>query len=179
MPTLELAGVTLGMREGLIALIVLVAIYMLFVLLRMRHLRGRPLLPAQQQTPLAAIDEVKEPRDDLPAQASLDEVAIAQDAGPAMEPIREEEEEARSSLEQELAQLRDEVDAIRGELAALRGDMHQELASLRASQTVSPIYGDAMQLAVSGYDAAAIAERCGIARAEADLVVALAKSQER
>jgi hypothetical protein len=36
-----------------------------------------------------------------------------------------------------------------------------------------------MQLAVSGYDPAAIAERCGIARAEADLVVALAKSQER
>lgn len=178
MPTLELAGVTLGMREGLIALIVLVAIYMLFVLLRMRHLRGRPLLPPQA-APVAVIAEVKEPRDDLPAQASLEEVAIPQDAGPAMEPIREEDEGARSSLEQELAQLRDEVDAIRGELAALRGDMHQELASLRASQTVSPIYGDAMQLAVSGYDAAAIAERCGIARAEADLVVALAKSQER
>jgi TolA-binding protein len=166
------------MREGLIALIVLVAIYMLFVLLRMRHLRGRPLLPPQQTLP-AAIDEVKEPRGDLPGQASLDEVAIPQDAGLPMEPVREEEEEARSSLEQELAQLRDEVDAIRGELAALRGDMQQELASLRASQTVSPIYGDAMQLAVSGYDSAAIAERCGIARAEADLVVALAKSQER
>lgn len=178
MPTLELAGVTLGMREGLIALIVLVAIYMLFVLLRMRHLRGRPLLPPQA-APVAVIDEVKEPRDDIAAQVSLDEVASPQDAALPMEPTREEDEEARSSLEQELAQLRDEVDAIRGELAALRGDMHQELASLRASQTVSPIYGDAMQLAVSGYDAAAIAERCGIARAEADLVVALAKSQER
>jgi hypothetical protein len=57
--------------------------------------------------------------------------------------------------------------------------MHQELAHLRAGQTVSPIYGDAMQMAVSGYDPAAIAERCGIARAEAELVVALAKSQER
>lgn len=170
---------TLGMREGLIALIVLVAIYMLFVLLRMRHLRERPLLPPQQ-TPPATIDAEKESKGDLSAQASLDEVAMPQqDAGLPVEQAREEEEVARSSLEQELAQLRDEVDAIRGELAALRGDMHQELASLRASQTVSPIYGDAMQLAVSGYDAAAIAERCGIARAEADLVVALAKSQER
>ena len=42
---------------------------------------------------------------------------------------------------------------------------------------MSPIYGDAMQLAVAGYDPALIAERCGIARAEAELVVALAKSQ--
>lgn len=169
---------TLGMREGLIALIVLVAIYMLFVLLRMRHLRGRLLLPPQA-APVAVIDEVEEPKDDLPVKASFDEVASPQDAAPPVEPLREAGDDVRSSLEQELAQLRDEVDAIRGELAALRGDMHQELASLRASQTVSPIYGDAMQLAVSGYDAAAIAERCGIARAEADLVVALAKSQER
>jgi hypothetical protein len=34
-----------------------------------------------------------------------------------------------------------------------------------------------MQMAISGYDPAMIAERCGIARAEAELVVALAKSQ--
>jgi hypothetical protein len=47
---------------------------------------------------------------------------------------------------------------------------------MRASQTVSPIYGDAMQMAAAGYDPAMIAERCGIARAEAELVVALAKS---
>lgn len=73
--------------------------------------------------------------------------------------------------------MRDEVDAIRGELAALREDMQHELAHLRAAQSMSPIYGDAMQLAVAGYDPALIAERCGIARAEAELVVALAKSQ--
>ena len=83
-----------------------------------------------------------------------------------------------SGLQQEMALLREELDAVRGELAALRDDMHQELAHLRAAQTVSPIYGDAMQMAVSGYDAAAIAERCGIARAEAELVVALANSRE-
>ena len=51
------------------------------------------------------------------------------------------------------------------------------MAHLRATQTVSPIYGDAMQMAAAGYDAAMIAERCGIARAEAELVVALARSQ--
>ena len=87
------------------------------------------------------------------------------------------EENVRQTLAQEVAQLRDEVDAIRGELAALREDMQHELAHLRAAQSMSPIYGDAMQLAVAGYDPALIAERCGIARAEAELVVALAKSQ--
>ena len=37
---------------------------------------------------------------------------------------------------------------------------------MRATQSVSPIYGDAMQMAASGYEPAMIAERCGIARAE-------------
>lgn len=167
MPALELGGMTLGLREGVIGLIALVAAYMLFVLLRMFLLRNRPQVSAKVVPPLVskASPPENEPAggDDNWAQAS---------EGLAGEALR-------SGLELELAQLRDEVDAIRGELAALREDMHQELGHLRAGQTVSPIYGDAMQMAISGYDPAAIAERCGIARAEAELVVALAKSQER
>jgi len=157
---------TLGLREGVIVLIALVAAYMLFVLIRMLLIRNRPALAEKAIPPLAHGDEPAAEMaevDESWAQASEE---LAEDA-------------LRSGLEQELAQMRDEVDAIRGELAALRDDMHQELAHLRAGQTVSPIYGDAMQMAVSGYDPAAIAERCGIARAEAELVVALAKSQER
>ena len=38
MPALELGGMTLGLREGVIGLIALVAAYMLFVLLRMLFL---------------------------------------------------------------------------------------------------------------------------------------------
>ncbi|PKO39639.1 MAG: hypothetical protein CVU31_16820 [Betaproteobacteria bacterium HGW-Betaproteobacteria-4] len=167
MPALELGGMTLGLREGVIGLIALVAAYMLFVLLRMFLLRNRPPVSAKVAPPPASkaspLESEPAGTDDRWAQAS-EELA-----GEAL----------RSGLEQELAQLRDEVDAIRGELAALRADMQQELGHLRAGQTVSPIYGDAMQMAVSGYDPAAIAERCGIARAEAELVVALAKSQER
>jgi hypothetical protein len=87
------------------------------------------------------------------------------------------EEALYRALEQEVLQLRDEVDSIRGELAALREDMLHDLAHMRAAQTVSPIYGDAMQMAAAGYDAVMIAERCGIARAEAELVIALANSQ--
>lgn len=166
MPALELGGMTLGLREGVIGLITLVAVYMLFVLLRMRHLRKKS-VPEPEKKVLA-----ETPAGVPPAVGEIDERWAQASAGMAGDALR-------SGLEQEIDQLRDEVDAMRGELAALRGDMLQELAHLRASQTVSPIYGDAMQMAVAGYDPAAIAERCGIARAEAELVVALAKSQER
>lgn len=166
MPALELGGMTLGLREGVIGLIALVAAYMLFVLLRMFLLRNRPQVSAKVAPPAAS-------------KASPENEAAGADDRWAKASEGLAGEALRRGLEQELAQLRDEVDAIRGELAALREDMRQELGHLRAGQTVSPIYGDAMQMAVSGYDPAAIAERCGIARAEAELVVALAKSQER
>lgn len=173
MSVLDLGGMTLGLREGLIGLIALVAVYIIFVLLRMFRLRQGPAGGTESLAPPAAV----------PAETT--QAGTGQAVPEAVPPTSWEpvpngmaEEVLRHGLELELAQLREEVDAIRGELAALRSDMQHELASLRASQSVSPIYGDAMQLAVSGYDAAAIAERCGIARAEADLVVALAKSQE-
>lgn len=171
MPALELGGVTLGLREGVIGLIVLVALYMAFVLLRMRHLRRRPGAVPPVIAPVFSDRETVVPAE-MPAQEAVTEEVAEKTASDSAESV------SRSALEQEVSQLREELDAIRGELAALRGDMLHELAHLRASQTVSPIYGDAMQMAVSGYDPAAIAERCGIARAEAELVVALAKSQD-
>ncbi len=175
MPALELGGMTLGVREGVIVLITLVAIYMVFVLLRMRRLRSKP---APTVLPLSPAVE------DIPVLSDVEAPLVA-----AAEPMAETDESwvqapnsltdggLRHGLEEELAQLRDEVDAIRGELAALREDMRQEVAHMHSAQAVSPIYGDAMQMAAAGYDPAMIADRCGIARAEAELVVALAKSQ--
>jgi hypothetical protein len=158
---------TLGVREGVIALIVLVAVYMAFELLRMRRLQKKNAMPSAPPVivppPAPRVAEPFVVPDDAWEKAS---------SGLA-------EEVLHKGLEQELAQLREEVDAMRGELAALRDDMQQDLAHMRAAQSVSPIYGDAMQMAAAGYDPAMIAERCGIARAEAELVVALAKSQER
>jgi hypothetical protein len=173
LPTLELGGISLGVREGVIILISLVAIYMVFELWRMRRIRHKRLSAAQPETP-PTLEPSVEPLAGSAAEASgaAEELWERAPAGMA-------EEMMRQSLEQEMAQLRDEVDSIRGELAALREDMLQELAHVQASQSVSPIYGDAMQMALAGYEPAMIAERCGIARAEAELVVALAKSQER
>ena len=172
----NLAGLGIGLREGVLLLIAVVAIYMAFVLWRMRRVVPPPVVPKASGG--AAVSPASDP--------------LASSVAPRGAGLPEPEDQAwgrasrgmaedllRQGLEQEVAQLRDEVDALRSEVAALRGDLQQELTHLRASQTVSPIYGDAMQLAAAGYDPATIAERCGIARAEADLVVALARSQER
>lgn len=165
----------LGVREGVIVLISLVAIYMAVVLLRMRRLRNRR--RQAEMAPLAATERYeKQPEPQVaPTLTKAPEELEAWENVPS----GLADGVLRQGLEQEILQLRDEVDAIRGELSALRQDMLHELAHMRATQTVSPIYGDAMQMAAAGYEPAVIAERCGIARAEAELVVALAKSQER
>lgn len=174
-PTLDIAGLTLGLREAVIGLIGLVALYMAFVLLRMRHLREKARAVTshdtiRQEPPVVDRNESAPPS--LRPAVSADPAADWEQT-----PVGLAEGVLRQGLVQELAQLREEVDAIRGELAALRADMQQEMAHMRAAQTVSPIYGDAMQMALSGYDATLIAERCGIARGEAELVRALARSQ--
>lgn len=169
-----IAGIAIGMREVVVGLVLLLAVYIVFLLLRMRGIgqsaeaapEPEPRPPVETPAPSleALLAEPPEPRYTPPPQ-------------PAPSPVNMAERAMHASLERELLQLREEVDAMRGELAALREDMTRELAHVRAGQTVAPIYGDAMQMAVAGYDAAMIAERCGIARAEAELVVALAKSQ--
>jgi len=179
---MDLAGLTLGVREGVIVLITLVVVYIVVVLVRMFGLQKR----RQDSTPAVAPPTAADtaPLAPLPEDAPRREDVRATAAVPPPPPddarvLQRSEALERQRLEQEVFQLRDEVDTLRGEVAALRQDMLKELAHLQAAQAVSPIYGDAMQMAAAGYDPALIAERCGIARAEAELVVALAKSQER
>ena len=168
---LELGSIALGLREGVIALIVLVAIYMIVMIVRLR----RP-EPVEKKVAAPVIETPPAPPPmPKPKPEPMPEPEVPSEWERAAAAVPEEERLYRS-LENEVFQLRDEVDAVRGELAALRSDMLHELAHMRASQTVSPVYGDAMQVAAAGYDPAMIAERCGIARAEAELVVALAKS---
>ncbi len=181
MPALELGGITLGVREGVIVLITLVAVYMVFVLLRMRRLRKKPapiVVPVLAKNPPGEDVPVLSDVEPAPYIAEAVEVSDAETDQPWAQTSSDlSAGMLRRGLELEVAQLRDEVDAIRGELAALRQDLQQEVAHLHSAQAVSPVYGDAMQMAAAGYDPAMIADRCGIARAEAELVVALAKSQ--
>lgn len=169
---MEIAGVTLGLREGVLALIAVVAIYMVIVIVRMRRLQVKEDLPPKVVDTAVTAPVITPAKKEEQTQSEPE--ALSDWDSAAATPV---EEALYRALEQEVLQLRDEVDSIRGELAALREDMQHDLSHMRAAQTVSPIYGDAMQMAAAGYDAAMIAERCGIARAEAELVVALANSQ--
>lgn len=69
------------------------------------------------------------------------------------------------------AEMEDELRRLSTELAAMR----EELTQLRAMKSVAPQYGDAVGLAQRGMDAEAIAGRCGISVAEAELIRALAR----
>jgi len=160
---IDLGSIVIGWREALLCVIVLISLYMFVVVWRMRRLRDKPMpveLVAEQSAPVAPTGEDSEEAPDWRATQS-----------------RLAQETFMRGIENELTQLREEVDALRGEVAALRDEMWQEVGHMRASQTVSPLYNDAMQMAQLGHDPATIAERCGIARAEAELVVALVKSQ--
>ena len=52
-----------------------------------------------------------------------------------------------------------------------------ELDAIRPGPKSSGQYREAVEMAEQGLDAAAVADRCGISRAEADLIVALYRSR--
>lgn len=81
------------------------------------------------------------------------------------------------AIERDLSVLRQEINRLQGELAVVQDEMRERFAQLQATQNMSPLYSDAMQMAAAGHDAQTIADRCNIARAEADLVVALVRNQ--
>ncbi len=174
---LELSDISIGWREGLLALVVVLALYMLVELWRVRRLR-RKRAEGQRRTAIEpSVLQAAYDTDPHPAGGS-DGADDADDAN--LEPPPHLAEEAfMHGVESELSQMREELDALRGEFAALREELRHEAAQLRASQTVSPQYSDAMQMAMTGYETDVIAERCGISRAEAELVAALVKNQER
>lgn len=72
-----------------------------------------------------------------------------------------------------LDELGAEVAALRDQLAGLSSD----ISSVRRAPQSSGQYREAVEMAEQGLDAAAVAENCGISRAEADLIVALYRSR--
>ncbi|WP_018605242.1 DUF2802 domain-containing protein [Uliginosibacterium gangwonense] len=76
----------------------------------------------------------------------------------------------------EMRQTRHIVDDLQRQLAELRTEldtMRRDLANVRSSSRVSSFYSEAVELAQRGYDVQAIAERCGISIAEAEMVHSL------
>jgi hypothetical protein len=165
-------------------------IYIVFLVVRMRRLQHA--LPAQMVPPaqaaVAAYQAIQEPTPAPPAAPIAAAVAaeVLAPVAPARpefawnEPPAEIPGQAMiDALQRELYQLRCEVDELRAEVLSAREDFRRQSSQSAAStQTGSPLYNDAMQMAIQGHDATTIAHRCGIARAEADLVVALARNRQ-
>lgn len=184
------ALVNLSWREALIAIIVLLATYVVVLYVRIRRLqraaRATPALattdPFTVKSAFAAYSAMQEPepRDAAPGPAVAP--APPPPAEPAFAwnepPAAASEPAPLAGLEEEIGQLRQELGGLRAEVLMLRDEQRRDVAQARVTQSVSPLYSDAMQMAMHGNDAASISQHCGIARAEAELVVALVRNRD-
>ena len=182
---------SLSWREMLLALVVLLAIYIMVAFLRINRLK-REARFAQELPPGAVQDAVQshaaaqEPGQEAPApngvQAGPTELSVsAKEQASAWNERFSKTSELRriKVLEQDLAQLRREIGGLRAEVQSLREEQRREISKVKITQSVSPFYSDAMQLATQGREAADISVLCGISRAEAELVVALARNDSQ
>ena len=189
----------LSWREALIAIIALLAVYVVIVFLRIHRLQ-REAAQSPSPTPSPSLADQRAARSGFAAYAAMQApepnagAAPSTDAAsaaplpvpaPAVElfawnepPPGAADQPMFTALESEIALLRKEVGGLRAELQLLREEQRRDVAQSRVTQNVSPLYSDAMQLAMRGSDAASISQYCGIARAEAELVVALVRNRD-
>ncbi|MBL8416377.1 MAG: DUF2802 domain-containing protein [Propionivibrio sp.] len=184
----------LSWREALIAIIALLVLYLVLAFLRIRRLKREPAIeelpvPLAAHPALAAYAAEQAPEMPEPPSSSTspadsptltEALAVPSEIPfPWNEPPPEiPGQQLIEALERDLAQLRKEVDVLRAEMLLLREAQRRDLAHSQVAQNASPLYNDAMQMAMQGLDAASIAQHCGIARAEAELVVALVRNRE-
>ena len=184
---MEFSGLTeLSWREALIAVVALLAVYVVVVLVRIWRLKQRAASRQAQdffsaQRAVAAYAAVEEP--EMPVESGVAEKdgmaeATTQPAFPWNEPPGEGVAPQLELLEREIEQLRKEVGGLRAEVLVLREAQQREGVPQRVTDSVSPLYSDSMQMALNGEDAGAISQHCGISRAEAELVVALVRNSQ-
>ena len=171
----------LGWREALIAIVAFLVLYVLMVFWRMSRLKrqSQPLRvpePFVAQSAVAAYESEQEPALSAPSESpiTLSEIPFPWNEPPPEIPGQRMIEK----LEREVSQLRKEIGGLRAEVIALREERQHERAKLDVTQTISPFYNEAMQMAVQGIDALSISQNCGISRAEAELVLALVRNQD-
>ena len=176
---LSVALANLSWREALIAIVALLVLYVLVVFWRMRRLKHAKaevslVEPLAAQAAVAAYAAAQEPllsAGGVAAESSAPEFAWNEP------PPEIPGQQMIDALERHVHQLRGEVDVLRTEVQQLREEMQREFAQAQPTHNVSPLYSDAMQMALQGHDAMTISQHCGIARAEAELVVALVRNR--
>lgn len=173
-----------GWRDGVLLIAVGIGVYVAIMLLRLLRIGKQKVghldLPNHAPTLFGAADPASS---DSPAEAAVATTEYelpfhfsppSTSAAVPPEPsqgipsgITFAETLGASRFEQEVRQLRAEVAALR-----------EELLDLQAAHRVAPQYADAMALARRGFDARGIADHCGIALGEAELIMALARGAD-
>lgn len=151
----------LGVREYLLLSAGLVAIYLLLLVIRLRHPNSG------KRKAAAPVGQWSTPE--------LSPMAVASSAVA-------EQEVQDTSFARQLAQsaMGLELQRLQREMVQLRADcqrLNDEVRQLKATHNVSPVYSAAMSLAERGELPAGIAARCGISIGEAELVAALARGE--
>ena len=188
-----------GIREIVFVVILLIVVYMLVVIFRMKSLSASK--SAEQLSSARYDDDLTRRKDDLnrfygdparvdpivPPQGKIErriEVAPINKymadfpmEEPRAAPVTRIDQEKINRLERDVAGLREELDALRSAFAQSRDLLGKDIEQLKATQRVSPLYADSMEMAMAGASADDIAARCGIARAEAELVLSLAQGR--
>lgn len=186
------------MRIALIVLLLLLCVYVIVQLYKLRRLPSKPdgdplyrdlerFSPDLSSTLDAKYGVVASEEVDTSGDAvvSLSSSATSQSADRPPEPepraARAQEPDASSfgfDALLEVRQMRHMVDEQRERLMQLSEEVYvlrEELTAVRAASRVSPAYAEAVSLMRSGLDAQAVAERCGISVAEAEMVRALSQ----
>ncbi|AWI75949.1 hypothetical protein CEW83_12575 [Parazoarcus communis] len=191
----------MGFRQLVWALIAALLIYGAWQLLRALVAgRGRaeaaspPAAAALKADSMAAEDADDDDADFNYAPLPSDVVAPAAPAAPPAPEAPAAERPDTFALELELQRLRREVGALRAALDVQQGEigaLHETVQRLvdappadsssledSSGQNASPEYSEALVLARRGLSVEEVAARCGITRAEAELVVSLAARGE-
>jgi len=195
-------------REILLTLILIIVFYMVWLIWKMRRLGqskppSRTAGAARDEPTLAAAptsassrnaQATPEENDELPLTYTKPSALRPRHAGHPSSPSRAADGMSGTGLNtgsiaqkaildgvtRELKETREELDTLRDAFAQLRDEMDtlRSNQKLTQAQNASPLYNEAMQMAILGHDALTISERCGISRAEADLVVSLMKNKD-
>jgi hypothetical protein len=164
--------IEVGVRDGIWALVAVLAIYMAVILFRLAVPRKAEVVVEEARSPQTVVVEPPAPAAPLPPVDAV-RPAVPQEALNELE---------IQQLRRDVAQLRTEQDFLRSELVAMRLDMNELQAAKERPQQyvrpVSPQHSEAMLLAGRGIAAAQIADHCGISVAEAELVCALARAED-
>ena len=181
----------LGWREGLMAIIGLLAVYVVFISLRVHGLRqaesrarNAPLtFTANAAVTAYGAAQAVPPANEGPAQPG--ELGTLDFPFPWNEPPADSPLEQRVARQEiEIEQLRKEVGGLRAEVLVLREALQHSAASVSVSpkssvaELIAPQYSEAMQLARKRVAPDDISRQCGITRAEAELVAALVKNHD-